>query len=198
MNFPIKFPTAAICVRIVSGSVIADLLDEQMSFVPWTGGNWKSEWPRVSQRSYFYQWSADMVTWHYAPFMAFGTGGHEHFMASSPAKLFVRLHRHDDISVTTLQQARDADFDGDGLNNLAEVVAYNTFPLLWDTDGDLIPDGLEVALGTSPLLNNATADDDGDEMNNAEEYLAGRNPAVADPVSDASSRSLDVFNLTSF
>jgi len=35
-------------------------------------------------------------------------------------------------------------------------------------------------------------------MNNAEEYLAGRDPTVADPVSDASSRSLDVFNLSSF
>ena len=198
MNFTIKFPAAAICILLVSGSVIADPLDEQMTFVPWTGGNWKSEWPGVSQRTYFYQWSADLVTWHYAPFMAFGTGGHEYFMASSPAKLFVRLHRHDDFSILTFQQARDADFDGDGLSNLSEVMDYNTFPLLWDTDGDLVPDGLEVLLYQSPLLNNATMDDDSDGMNNAEEYLAGRDPAVADPVIDPSSRSLDVFNLTSF
>ena len=198
MKFPIKFPAAAICILLVSGSVIADPLDEQMTFVPWTGGNWKSEWPGVAQRTYFYQWTSDMVTWHYAPFMAFGNGGHEYFMGSSQSKLFVRLHRHDDLSVTTLQQAQSADFDGDGLSNLSEVMNCNTFPMAWDTDGDLVPDGLEVLLYQSPLLNNATMDDDSDGMNNAEEYLAGRDPAVADPVIDPSSRSLDVFNLTSF
>ena len=198
MNFPIKLSGVAISLLFISGSVIAEPLDDQMTFVPLTGGNWKSEWPGVSQRTYFYQWSSDMVTWHYAPFMAFGNGGHEYFMESSPSKLFVRLHRHDDPSVTNLQQAKDADFDGDGLSNLSEVIDYDTFPLSWDTDGDLIPDGLEVLLYQSPLLNNATADDDSDGMNNAEEYLAGRDPAVADPVIDPSSRSLDVFNLTSF
>ncbi len=198
MNFPIKLPTSAICLLLVSGSVIADPLEEQMTFTPWTGGSWKSEWPGVAQRTYFYQWTTDMVTWHYAPFMAFGTGGHEYFMASSPSKLFVRLHRHDDPSISTLQQAKYADFDGDGLSNWFEVSAEGTLPFGWDTDGDLIPDGLEVMLGSSPLISSATGHDDGDGMNNAEEYLAGRDPAVADPVSDPSSRSLDVFNLTSF
>ena len=198
MNFPIKLPTSAICLLFVSGSVTADPLDEQITFIPWTGGTWKSEWPGVAQRTYFYQWTHDMVTWHYAPFIAFGTGGQEYFMEASPSKVFVRLHRHDDPSVTTLQQAKDADFDGDGLSNFSEVMAHNTFPMAWDTDGDLIPDGLEILLYQSPSLNNATADDDGDGMNNAEEYLAGRDPGVADPVFDASSRSLDVFNLTPF
>lgn len=198
MNFPIKYPATAICLLFVSGSLTADPLDEQMTFVPWTGGTFKSDWPGVVQRTYFYQWSSDLVTWHYAPFMAFGDGGHEFFMDSSPDKLFVRLHRVDDATVTTLQEAKDADFDGDGISNYSEVTDYHTFPTLWDTDGDLIPDGLEVALSTSPVLNQATDNDDGDGMNNAEEYLAGRDPAVSDPVSDASSRSLDVFNLTSF
>jgi hypothetical protein len=198
MNSFLKLSGAAIGLLLVSGPLTADPLDEQMTFVPWTGGTWKSEWPGVTQRTYFYQWSSGLVTWHYAPFMAFGTGGHEFFMESSPSKLFVRLHRVDDATVTTLQQAKDADFDGDGLSNLSEVMDYNTFPTVWDTDGDLIPDGLEVLLGTSPVLNNATADDDFDGMNNAEEYLADRDPTTADPVSDASSRSLDVFNLTSF
>ena len=198
MNFPIKLPGTAILLLIASGPLTADPLPEQMTFIPWTGGNWKSEWPGVVQRTYFYQWSSDLVTWHYAPFMAFETGGHEYFMASSPQKLFARLHRHDDPSVTTLLEAQDADFDNDGLSNLSEVMDHNTFPLLWDTDGDLVPDGLEVALNMSPVLNTSTADDDFNGMNNVEEYLAGRDPAMADPVADASSRSLDVFNLTSF
>ncbi len=198
MNSFLKLSGAATGLLLASGSLTADPLPEQMTFVPWTGGNWKSEWPGVAQRTYFYQWSSDLVTWHYAPFMAFGIGGHEYFMSSSPQKLFARLHRVDDATVTTLQQAQDADFDGDGLSNLSEVMDHNTFPTVWDTDGDLIPDGLEVLLGTSPVLNNATADDDFDGMNNAEEYLADRDPTTADPVSDTSSRSLDVFNLTSF
>lgn len=196
-SFP-KLSGTAIGLLLAAGSLTADPLPEQMTFVPWTGGNWKSEWPGVAQRTYFYQWSSDLVTWHYAPFMAFGTGGHEYFMASSPTKLFVRLHRVDDATATTLQEAQDADFDGDGLSNLSEVMDHNTFPTLWDTDGDLVPDGLEVDLNTSPISNDSTADDDFDGMNNVEEYLAGRDPAVADPVADTSSRSLDVFNLTSF
>ncbi len=198
MNFSIKFQTTATCLLLASGSITADALDEQMTFTQWTGGTFKSEWPGVAQRTYFYQWTTDLVTWHYAPFMAFGTGGHEFFMDSSPQKLFVRLHRVNDATVTTLSQAQNADFDGDGISNLSEVTTSHTFPTEWDTDGDLIPDGLEVLLGTSPLVNNATADDDSDGMNNAEEYLADRDPTTADPVSDSSSRSLDVFNLTSF
>ena len=198
MIFPTKLPVIAISLLLVSGSLTADPLAEQLTFASWTSGTFKSTWPGVAQRTYFYQWSPDLVTWHYAPFMAFGDGGHEHFMDASPGKLFVRLHRVDDSTVTTLQGAKDADFDGDGIRNYSEVTDCHTFPTLWDTDGDLVPDGLEVALGTSPVLNQATDDDDGDGMKNAEEYIAGRDPAAADPVSDTSSRSLDVFNLTSF
>lgn len=198
MKIRMKIPALAVVMLLFTGMPAAVALEEQMTFVPWTVGTWKSEWPGVVQRTYFYQWSHDLVTWHYAPFMAFGDGGHEFFMSSSPQKLFVRLHRHDDPSVTTLQQAKDADFDGDGLSNWNEVSSTFTFPLDWDTDGDLIPDGLEILLGSSPLINSAAGDDDGDGMNNAEEYLAGRNPSVADPVADTSSRQLDVFNLSSF
>jgi hypothetical protein len=191
--------SVAVLVLTVPGVISnADALDEQMTFVPWTGGTWKSEWPGVEQRTYFYQWSHDLVNWHYAPFMAFGTGGHEFFMNSSPDKLFVRLHRHDDPSVTTLQQAKDADFDDDGLSNWSEVFTEGTLPFGWDSDADLIPDGLEVLLGSSPLINSAADDDDGDGVNNAEEYLAGRDSAVADSVADTSARQLDVFNLTTF
>jgi hypothetical protein len=198
MKPSLKLSIVALCLTIPGSFSMADALDEQMTFVPWTGETWKSEWPGVEQRTYFYQWSPDLVTWHYAPYMAFGNGGHEFFMESSPEKLFVRLHRHDDPALTTLQQAKDADFDGDGLSNWSEVFSEGTLPFGWDTDGDLIPDGLEVLLGSPPLLNSAVDDDDGDGMNNAEEYLAGRDPTLADPVADTSSRQLDVFSLSPF
>jgi len=164
MKPSLKFSVAALCLTFSGVLSEADALDEQMTFIPWTSGNWKSEWPGVAQRTYFYQWAHDLETWHYAPFIAFGAGGHEFFMESSPHKLFVRLHRHDDPSVTTLQQAKDADFDGDGLSNWSEVFSEGTLPFGWDT----------------------------------EEYLAGRDPALADPVGDASARQLDVFNLSAF
>jgi len=198
MKSSIKLSIAAFILTFPVTFAMADAPDEQMTFIPWTGGTWKSEWPGVAQRTYFYQWSYDLVIWHYAPYMAFGTGGHDYFMDASPAKLFVRLHRHDDHSVGTLQQAKNADFDGDGLSNWSEVFSEGTLPFGCDTDCDLIPDGLEILLGYSPLINSAAGDADGDGMNNAEEYLAGRDPALADPVSDASSRSLDVFNLSPF
>jgi hypothetical protein len=198
MKPSLKLSVAVLVLTVPGVTSNADALDEQMTFVPWTGGTWKSEWPGVEQRTYFYQWSHDLVIWHYAPYMAFGTGGHEFFMESSPDKLFVRLHRHDDSSVTTLQQAKDADFDGDGLSNWSEVFSEGTLPFGWDTDGDLIPDGLEVLLGSLPLINSAAGDDDGDGMNNAEEYLSGRDPGGSDPVADASARQLDVFNLSPF
>ena len=176
----------------------ANPAEDKMTFVPWTGGTFKSDWPGIAGRTYFYQWSQDLETWNYAPFMAFGAGPHEFAIASNPEKLFVRLHGIDDPHVTSLQQAKDADFDADGVSNFSEIATYLTFPTLWDTDGDMIPDGLEVLEGTSPLLAGGTSDSDGDGMNAAEEYLSGRDPAVADPLADPSSRSLDIFNLCPF
>ena len=46
---------------------------------------------------------------------------------------------------------RNADTDGDGLTDGAEVDTHHTSPLLPDTDSDGIPDGLEVQNGTDPL-----------------------------------------------
>ncbi len=43
------------------------------------------------------------------------------------------------------------DTDADGLNDGDEVNKYHTSPLLADTDGDLIPDGVEIQTGTNPL-----------------------------------------------
>jgi hypothetical protein len=46
---------------------------------------------------------------------------------------------------------RDADSDGDGLDDGAEVNTYGTDPLNPDTDGGGVRDGLEIHEGTNPL-----------------------------------------------
>ncbi len=43
-----------------------------------------------------------------------------------------------------------SDPDNDGLTNYQEIVTYGTLPNNPDTDGDEIPDGNEIAIGTSP------------------------------------------------
>ena len=81
----------------------------------------------------------------------------------------------------TLVRTGDADFDGDGLSDLAEFRA-GTDPLLADTDGDGIPDEWEVAHGLAPLdPSDAAADPDGDGVSNLNEYAYGGNPHFAEP-----------------
>src|SRR5262249_39521285 len=50
---------------------------------------------------------------------------------------------------------RNADTDRDGLSDGDEVNNRHTNPLLADTDGDLIPDGVEVQTNTDPLDRNS-------------------------------------------
>ncbi|MHA1910002.1 MAG: hypothetical protein ACW98Y_22105, partial [Candidatus Thorarchaeota archaeon] len=67
-----------------------------------------------------------------------------------------------------------ADSDGDGLTDWDETNRYKSRPDEPDTDGDSINDGVEVATGTSPLLE----DSDGDFYLDAYEY-ANWNPEAA-------------------
>jgi serine/threonine protein kinase len=49
---------------------------------------------------------------------------------------------------------RNPDSDGDGLNDYQEIFTHKTDPNNSDSDRDGIPDGLEVAMGTNPLVPN--------------------------------------------
>lgn len=49
---------------------------------------------------------------------------------------------------------RNPDSDGDGLNDYQEIFTHRTDPNNPDTDRDGIPDGVEVAMGTDPLVPN--------------------------------------------
>jgi len=79
----------------------------------------------------------------------------------------------------------------DGLANLAELTTHSTDPSQPDTDMDTLPDGWELANGFDPTVHNgtdgdatndATADPDGDGLNNSQE--ADNNTKFDDPDTD--------------
>ncbi|MBX7106992.1 MAG: hypothetical protein K1X57_23175, partial [Gemmataceae bacterium] len=69
---------------------------------------------------------------------------------------------------------QNADSDGDGLNDGAEVKQYHTDPNKRDTDGDSLSDGLEVnTYKTDPTK----LDSDGDGISDTQEVSLGSDPA---------------------
>ena len=78
----------------------------------------------------------------------------------------------------TLRFAMPAeDFDGDNLSNIDEV-GFGTDPTLIDTDGDGIPDDIDI-LGLDPC-----DDFDCDGLTNLEEVLFGTDPTCPDSDGD--------------
>lgn len=72
-----------------------------------------------------------------------------------------------------------SDTDGDGATDLQEQAAQ-TYAGFADSDGDLLPDGWEIAHGLDPLdatgVNGANGNADGDAYNNLEEYRYNTDP----------------------
>jgi hypothetical protein len=123
-----------------------------------------ADWEGVAGRVYFMQWSTDLATWSYCPFMDFGDGMHSRGIESHTPKLFFRLHYGDYPAITTLEEARNADFDGDGLSNIFEIThGYSPYNSASTADGD----------------DNAL-DPDQDGMSNATEQAKGLDPMKKD------------------
>jgi Bacterial TSP3 repeat len=104
-------------------------------------------------------------------------------MTSSPDKLFVRLHYVDDATVLTLQQARDADFDNDGIPNDYEIEIIFSNPLDrnsagGDTDSDGLPDGWELFHFGGLNIANPSATLKSDGLTNKEKADLGLNPNI--------------------
>ena len=88
---------------------------------------------------------------------------------------FDGLSDYDEV-ITILTDPLNADSDTDGLNDGIEFNIYRTNPLSNDSDSDQMPDGWEVLYRLNPLIDDASLDNDGDGVNNLDEYLAGTNP----------------------
>lgn len=135
---------------IFTGSLYADPVPQsQVSFTAGSGSTWNLDWIGVPGRTYFAQESVDLVNWEYLPVLEFGTGMKGAGIKNTGApKYFYRLRYVDEALVTTEQQARDADFDGDGIPNWFEVEDVGSDPLDrnsagGDVGGNGLPDGWE-------------------------------------------------------
>lgn len=88
-----------------------------------------------------------------------------------PPEFFVEFGRH-------------VDNDDDGIYDARESRLYGTAPCVWDTDGDGVDDGSEIAAGTDPR--NPDSDEDG--YPDGEEMAARTNPLAWNPGAGATIR----------
>jgi hypothetical protein len=88
------------------------------------------------------------------------------------------------------------DPDKDGLTCAFEITTSNTNPAFYDTDGDLLPDGWEVAHGLNPKSaidhNGLLGDPDGDGVTNYLEFIHGTHPNRANSDFDAQDDGVEI------
>lgn len=153
--------------------------NEGLRMVRGTGGQDYLYWWGRSGRTYFVQYSVDMITWHYFPDVI-EPGGNApisyYFSVSGATGLFVRL-KYTDLATS---DPIGGDFDGDKVPNTVEL-DIGTDPLHFaDSDSDGMPDDWETWFGLNPNYSgDATGNLDGDGLSNLAEYQNGA--AGSDP-----------------
>lgn len=174
----------------------------QVIFTTGPSGSWAADWTGVVGRSYFMQYSFDLINWSYLPVIRFGNGPqYKDGNTTNAPKFFIRLRYVDDTTATTLQQARDADFDNDGIPNSYEVETLGTDPLDkasagGDSDYDGLADGWEKYFfgGLSVANPNAILMPDG--LTNKEKAELGLSPLTDYSATLASQPAKFAYDLT--
>ena len=194
------------CIAFSLGGASADPLGQQLTFTPAGGTTWNIDWSGVTGRTYFIQWSLDLETWAYAPVVEFETPltpiGTD---AQGVDKYFVRLRYVDAGWVTTLQEAKDADFDSDGIPNYFEVEDLFSDPLDresngGDTDnggaGDGLSDGWELYFFGNVTTADPSAIGQADGLTNKEKSELGLSPDTDYSDPNATQPSKFTYDLT--
>lgn len=167
----------------------------QVSLTSGTSGSWNLAWNGRAGLTYFSKWSTDLVVWSYLPGIEQGSGIKTPSFTSTSSKFFVRVF-YTDIPTT---DAELADFDLDGLGNLAEL-NLGIDPMNPDSDHDGIPDGIEISNSGNPLSTAdgdalRAGDSDGDGVSDAVELLRGTSPTLWDSDGDGFSDATDLYPL---
>jgi hypothetical protein len=154
---------------------------EQNSEVLTVGADKFLRWYGHEGRTYFIQVSDrndHLRKWTWAPIIETGNDEDISYEVDGTAdKGFFRLWFSDQAT----NDPDGDDFDGDGLNNLAEVTTHQTNPLKRDSDDDGMPDDWEILHGLNPNDSaDAHLDHDNDGLTNLEEYQNGTDPNNAD------------------
>ena len=164
---------------------------EQVEFAAGASGNWTLQWAGVERRTYFVQYSRDLVNWTYCPVIRHGPGPQQYVVQpAAAAGFYVRLKYPNEDLANSLEEARNADLDGDGIPNWREIeeLAADPFDVASvgpDGDGDGMPNWWEAAKGFDPLApDDAAGDPDLDQLSNLGEFRARTNPRYFDSDND--------------
>ena len=195
----------------------ADEPSPDVTFEPLGLGSFRLDWTGEEGWSYFTQHSVDLQNWLYLPEISQGVVHDtidltptyvENGQEFTYPQFFVRLRMSD---FPTLDP-RNADFDGDGLSNWAELTDWGTDPLdprsadpnfldgQEDTDSDGISDQWEqmliLQLGDPDITGiddiDSLSDSDGDAVADYQEYQGGLSGYRTDSDGDGFSDRLSV------